>query len=145
MRANLIEVGLPTDKLAEVQSTLEACLQETGDTLIGYQVYNDLTLLVVRLLQDTVQCHLDTLSTAFHQELINSFQVIKCQLFKVVFRQGNVQEALHNFPLHMGESWFAAADEENAAYLCLNSSQLSQEQVSWLALQTTIALWRQAS
>ena len=145
MKASIIEVGLPTNKVGEVQPALEDCLRETGDILIGYQVYDDLTLLVVRLLHDTIHCHLDTLTAAFSQELINSFQIINCQLFKVVFRQGSAQAALSNFPLHMGESWFAAADEENAAYLCLNSSQLSQEQVAWLATQTAIALWRQAS
>ena len=145
MKAKIIEVGLPTNNLAEVQPTLEACLRETGDVLIGYQTYDDMTLLVVRLLDDTMQCHIDTLSTAFRQELIDSFQIVNCQLFKVVLRQGNIQSMMRHFPLRMGESWFPATDEENAAYLCLNSPQISQEQVAWLATQTSIALLRQAS
>jgi hypothetical protein len=145
MKARIIEVGLFTSKLNEVQPSLERCLRETGDLLIGYQTFDDLTLLVVRLIHDTVQCHLDTLTAAFHADLINSFQIISCQLFKVVFRPKDAQTALRAFPLHMGESWFPAVDEENAAYLCLNSPQLSQDQISWLATQTEIALWRQAS
>ena len=48
MKTNIIEVGLPTDKLAEMQPVFERCLQETGDRLIGLQVYDDQTLLVVR-------------------------------------------------------------------------------------------------
>ena len=145
MKANIIEVGLLTDKLAEVQPPLEVCLRETGDILIGYQAYDDMTLLVVRLLSDTVQCHIDTLAAFFRKELINSFQIVNCQLFKVVFRQGSMQTTMSRFPLHMGESWFPAADEESAAYLCLNSPQLSQEQVAWLATQTSISLWQKAS
>ena len=145
MKARIIEVGLPTNNLAEVQPTLEACLRETGDILIGYQAYDDMTLLVVRLLDDTMQCHINTLSTAFRQELIDSFQIVSCQLFKVVIRQGNLQTTMRHFPLRMGESWFPATEEENGAYLCLNSPQLSQEQVAWLATQTSIALLRQAS
>jgi len=144
MRTRIIEVGLATNKLAEVQPTLEACLRDTGDILIGHQVYDDLTLLVVRLLGDTMQCHLDILSTALRAELIYSFQVVSCQLFKVVFRQENAKMSLRDFPLHVGESWFTAADEEKAAYLCLNSRQLSQQQVTWLATQTAIAQWTTA-
>lgn len=145
MKARIIEVGLSTNKLAKIQPALQACLQETGDMLIGHQTYDDLTLLVVRLLGDTMQCHLDTLSTAFRTELINSFQVVNCQLFKVVFRQESAKTSLRNFPLHVGESWFTAADEDKAAYLCLDSPQLSQEQIAWLSSQTAIAQWIKAS
>lgn len=145
MRASIIEIGLPTSAMASVQSALEACLQETGDMLIGHQVYDDLTLLVVRLLGDTVQLHLDILSAAFRQELINSFQVVSCQLFKVVFRQASAKMSLRDFPLHVGESWFTAANEENAAYICLTSPQLSQEQIAWLSRQITVVQWIQAS
>ena len=145
MKTNIIEVGLITDKLAQVQPTLEACLRETGDVLIGHQVYDDLTLLVVRLFSDTIQLHLETLSAAFRKELVNSFQVVNCQLFKVVFKYESATISLRNFPLHVGESWFAAADEANAAYLCLISPHLSQGQISWLAAQTAIAQWTKAS
>lgn len=144
MRTRIIEVGLTTNKLAEFQPTLEACLRDTGDILIGHQVYDDLTLLVVRLLGDTMQWHLDTLSAALRAELINSFQVVSCQLFKVVFRQESAKMALRDFPLHVGESWFTAAGEEKAAYLCLDSLQLSQQQITWLATQTAIAQWTKA-
>jgi len=145
MKARVIEVGLSTNRLAEIQPTLEACLRDTGDILIGHQVYDDLTLLVVRLLGDTMQCHLDILSAALHAELINSFQVINCQLFKVVFRQESAKMSLRDFPLHVGESWFTAANEEKAAYLCLDSPQLNQQQITWLAAQTAIAQWTKAS
>jgi hypothetical protein len=145
MKTTLIEVGLLTNKLTEVQPALETCLRETGDALIGHQVYDDLTLLVVRLLSDTIQCHLDTLSTALRLELIDSFQVIHCQLFKVVFKQKSATASLKDFPLHISESWFAAAEEENTAYLCLTSPHLSQAQISWLATQPAIALWTQVS
>lgn len=144
MSARIIEVGLSTNRLAEIQPTLEACLRDTGDILIGHQEYDDLTLLVVRLLGDTMQCHLDILSAALRTELINSFQVVNCQLFKVVFRQERAKMSLRDFPLHVGESWFTAADDEKAAYLCLDSPQLTQKQITWLATQTSIAQWTKA-
>lgn len=145
MKASIIEIGLPTDKVAEVRLALEASLQETGDTLIGQQVYDDLTLLVIRLFSNMLQSHLTTLSEVLSKELIHSFQVVHCQLFKVVFREESARVSLRDFPLHMGESWFEAADEENAAYLCLDSPYLSQEQISWLATQTAIAQWTKSS
>lgn len=145
MKASIIEIGLSTNKLVDVQGTLEACLQETGDILIGHQTYDDLTLLVVRLFNDTLQYHLKTLCAALRKELICSFQVVNCQLFKVVFQQADAKTALKEFPLHVGESWFPAANEEKAAYLCLDSPYLSQQQISWLATQTAIVQWTKAS
>ncbi len=145
MKTSIIEIGLPTQKLTEVQAELEGCLREQGDTIIGYQVYDDLTLLVVRLADNTVQRYLDTLSAAFHKELISSFQVVHCHLFKVVFRQESTKMALREFPLRVGESWFAAVDNEAAAYICLDSPYLSQEQIAWLATQPAIIQWTQAS
>lgn len=145
MKTNIIEVGLSTARLSDVQPLLEACLRETGDMLIGRQEYDDMVLLVVRLLHDTMQYHIDMLSAALRQERVDSFQIVNCQLFKVAFRQGSIQAIMSHFPLRMGESWFPATDEENAAYICLISPQLSQEQVSWLATQTSITLWNKAS
>ena len=141
MRTNLIEIGLPTGNVAEVQHALEARLVETGDILIGQQNYDDQTLLVVRLFSDTIQSHLKTLSIAFRNQQIHSFQVVSCHLFKVVFNQDSYQNALRDFPLHADESWFSALAEKRAAYLCLNFPYLSQEQISWLATQTSIAQW----
>jgi len=73
MKTNLIEVGLPTDKVSVVQPALAECLIETGDQLIGHQVYEEQTLFVVRMLSDTLQCHLKTLSSAFHEKTVDSF------------------------------------------------------------------------
>lgn len=144
MKTTIIEVGLSTARLSDVQALLGACLHETGDTLIGRQEYDDMTLLVVLVLHDTTQYIIDMLSAALRQELVNSFQIVNCQLFKVAFRQGSIQATMGRFPLHMGESWFLATNEENAAYICLNSPQLNQEQISWLATQTSITLWHKA-
>jgi hypothetical protein len=141
MRTNIIEIGLPTGNVARVQQLLAACLEETGDALIGQQSYDDQTLLVVRLFGDTVQFHLRTLSAAFRDQYIHSFQVVSCYLFKMVFNRESYQDILRSFPLHPGESWFPAWAEERTAYLCLNFSYLSQEQIAWLATQTSIAQW----
>lgn len=141
MKTNIIEIGLPTGNVAAVEHVLEECLQETGDVLIGRQSYDDQALLVVRLFSDTIQYHLKTLSAAFRDQHIHSFQVVSCYLFKVVFNRENYQDILRGFPLHPGESWFPAWAEERTAYLCLNFSYLSQEQISWLATQTSIAQW----
>ena len=141
MKTSIIEVGLPTDKVSTVQPALEQCLLETGDVLIGHQVYDDLTLFVVRLLSDTIQCHLKTLSGAFDEQLIDSFQIVACHLFKVVFTDDGYRSTLRGFPLHAGESWFMAAGDKKAAYLCLNSPYPNQEQISWLTDQTAIAQW----
>ncbi len=145
MKTSLIEIGLPTSKLVNIQPALEQCLLETGDALIGHQVYDDLTFLVVRLLNDTLQLHLATLSAAFREDMIDSFQVVNCQLFKVIFKQEKAKISLREFPLRAGESWFTAAGEEKAAYLCLISPYLSQQQIAWLSAQTVIAQWAQAS
>lgn len=144
MKASIIEVGLPTGKIPQVQPAIEACLRETGDVLIGRQVYDDETLLVVRMFGDTIQCHLKILTEAFHNNQIDSFQVVTCHLFKVVFKDESSQNALRGFPLHPGESWFQAADEQHAAYLCLLFPQLNQEQISWLARQKSIVQWTKA-
>ena len=141
MKASIIEVGLPTDKIPQVQPVLEACLRETGDVLIGQQVYDEETLFVVRLFGDTVQCHLKVLAEALHNNQIDSFQVVTCHLFKIVFKEESDQNALRGFPLHPGESWFLSANEPRTAYLCLLLSQLKQEQVSWLATQKSIVQW----
>lgn len=141
MKTSIIEVGLPTDKVSTVLPVLQQCLLETGDTLIGHQIYDDLTLFVVRLQGETLQSHLKTLSRAYDEHLVDSFQVIACHLFKLVFADDNQQDTLNNFPLHAGESWFQAADTTKAAYLCLNSPYLSQEQITWLAAQILITQW----
>jgi hypothetical protein len=145
MRASIIEVGLPTSNLLLVHPAVEACLRKTGDVLIGRQIYDDQALLVVRLFGDTVQCHLEMLSEAFHKNQIDSFQVVTCHLFKVVFKDEGYQHALRGFPLHPGESWFLAVEEPYAAYLCLLSPQLDQEQISWLAAQKSIVQWTKES
>jgi hypothetical protein len=49
------------------------------------------------------------------------------------------QSALSSFPLHEGEEWYLGA--ENTAYLCVQSPQLSDEQISWLVTSTDIASW----
>ncbi len=141
MKASIIEIGLPTGNIPQVQPVIEACLRETGDVLIGRQIYDDETLFVVRLFGDTIQYHLKLLVEAFHNKQIDSFQVVTCHLFKVVFKDESYQSALRGFPLHPGESWFLAADEQRAAYLCLLSPQLNQEQISWLARQKSIVQW----
>jgi len=141
MKASIIEVGLPTSNIPQVQPVLEACLRETGDVLIGQQVYDEETLFVVRLFGDTVQCHLKVLAGAFRNNQIDSFQVVTCYLFKVVFKDESHQNALRSFPLHPGESWFQAAGEQRTAYLCLLRPQLNQEQISWLARQQSIVQW----
>lgn len=145
MKASIIEVGLPTSNLLQVQPAVEACLRETDDVLIGRQIYDDQVLLVVRMFGDTMQCHLEVLTRAFHNKLIDSFQVVTCHLFKIVFNDGSHQEALRGFPLHPGESWFLAVEEQHAAYLCLLSPQLNQEQISWLAEQKAIIQWTKES
>ena len=145
MKASIIEVGLPTDNVPVILPDLEQCLIETGDLLIGHQIYDDQTLFVIRLLSDTLQCHLKTLSTAFHEDLLDSFQVVGCHLFKVVFDNDEDKSSLRNFPLHIGESWVAAANEEKSAYLCLNVPHLTQKQVGWLATQTSIVQWTKES
>jgi hypothetical protein len=141
MKTSIIEVGLPTSNIPRVQPELEACLQTTGDALIGQQIYDDQALFVVRVSDTTIQTHLKTLSAAFRDNLIDSFQLIACYLFKVAFKDESFQNVLRDFPLHPGESWFPAASETCTAYLCLSGSYLSQEQTSWLATQTSIAQW----
>jgi hypothetical protein len=49
------------------------------------------------------------------------------------------ESALSSFPLHEGEEWYLGA--ENTAYLCVQSPQLSDEQISWLVTNTAIATW----
>lgn len=141
MKTSIIEIGLPTSNIPRVQPALETCLQETGDALIGQQIYDDQTLFVVRITGDTLQNHLKTLSAAFREKLVDSFQLIACYLFKVAFKDESYQTLLRDFPLHPGESWFPAANEARTAYLCLSRPHLSQEQTSWLAMQTSIAQW----
>lgn len=145
MKASIIEVGLPTCNLLQVHPAVEACLRETGDVLIGRQIYDDQALLVIRLFGDTMQCHLEVLSRAFHNNQIDSFQVVTCHLFKVVFKSEDYQDVLRGFPLHPGESWFLAATEQHAAYLCLLFPQLNQEQIAWLAAQKSIVQWTKES
>jgi hypothetical protein len=141
MKTNIIEVGLPTDKVSVVQPALEECLIETGDQLIGHQAYDEQTLFVVRLLSDTLQCHLKILSSAFQEQMLDSFQIVSCYLFKVAFKDSDYANTLREFPFQIGESWFKSADEEQAAYLCLNLPYLNQSQTAWLATQTSIAQW----
>ncbi len=138
MKTSIIEVGLSTEKIPEVQSNLERCLSQTGDRIIGHQVYDDQTLIVVRLLSDTMHYHIKTLSTAFRQEQINSFQFIACYPFKITFRNEQYEEDLQRFPWSAGESWFKAADDGQSVYLCLNADQLDKKKISWLAQQTSI-------
>ncbi|HEY1353207.1 MAG TPA: hypothetical protein VGF67_26640 [Ktedonobacteraceae bacterium] len=145
MKASIIEVGLPTSNLLQVHPAVEACLRKTGDVLIGRQIYDDQALLVVRLFGDTAQCHLEFLSRAFHDHQIDSFQLVTCHLFKMVFKGEGYQDILRSFPLHPGESWFLAAEEQRAAYLCLLTPQLNQEQISWLAEQKSIVQWTKES
>jgi len=145
MKASIIEVGLPTGNVPQVQPVVEACLRETGDVLVGRQVYDEETLFVVRLFSDSIQYHLKILVEAFRKKLIDSFQIVNCHLFKIVFKDESYPGVLRGFPLHPGESWFQAADEARAAYLCLLSSQLTQEQISWLAQQKSIVRWTRES
>lgn len=145
MKTCIIEIGLPTDKLAEMQPLFEQCVRETGDLLLGRQIYDDQTLLVIRLFGDNVPRHLTTLTPAFRNEQVDSFQIVSCYLFKVVFKHDHFEEIMRRFPLHMGESWFTAAQEDNAAYLCLNGPQLSRPQIAWLAQETSIAQWTNES
>lgn len=145
MKTSIIEIGLPTEKLAEMQPIFEQCLQETGDVLIGCQIYDEQTLLVVRLFGDNIPRHLNTLTPAFRNEQVDSFQIVSCYLFKVVFKHNHFEETMRQFPLHMGESWFTAAQEPNAAYLCLSGPYLSQSQIAWLAQETSIIQWTNES
>ncbi|MGH2508739.1 MAG: hypothetical protein ACRDHZ_15240 [Ktedonobacteraceae bacterium] len=145
MKTSIIEIGLPTNKLTEMQAVFEQCLQETGDLLIGRQIYADQALLVVRLFGDNIPRHLETLTPAFRNEQVDSFQIVSCHLFKVVFKHNHFEATMQQFPLHMGESWFTAAQEINAAYLCLNGPQLSQQQIAWLVQETSIAQWTNES
>jgi hypothetical protein len=145
MKTHIITIGLSANKRAEVQAELADCLREHGGTTIGYQMYDDLTLLVVRPADETFQKYFDTLATAMRKELITSFQVVYCQIFKVIFRHEGAKSSLKNFPLRVGESWCIAAEEETAVYICLDSPNLSQEQIAWLATQTAIAQWTKAS
>ncbi len=145
MKTSIIEVGLATDKLAETQPIFEQCLLETGDLLIGCQVYDDQTLLVVRLFGDNLPMHLKTLTSAYRNKQVDSFQIVACYLFKVVFKHDSFEETMRQFPLHMGESWFTAVQGPNAAYLCLNGPQLSQKQITWLAQETSIVQWTNES
>lgn len=141
MKTSIIEIGLSTDKLAEMQPIFEQCVRETGAMLIGCQIYDDQTLLVVRVFGDNVPRHLETLTPAFRNEQVDSFQVVSCHLFKVVFKHSHFETIMRKFPLHMGESWFTAAQETNAAYLCLNGPRLSKQQITWLAQETSIMQW----
>jgi hypothetical protein len=146
MKTNIIEIGLPTDNIPRVQPTLEENLRETGGLLIGRQVYEDQTLLVIQLMNDhALQFHINALSTAFHQKQISSYQIISCHLFKVVFTRDNYQELLEAFPLQVGEAWFEAAEEKRSAYLCLKLPHLSQLQIYWLATETSIIQWTNES
>jgi hypothetical protein len=145
MKTSIIEIGLPTDKLARMQPIFEQCVRETGDLLIGCHIYDDQTLLVIRVFGDNVPKHLETLTPAFRNQQVDSFQVISCYLFKVVFKHQHFEATMQQFPLHMGESWFTAAHETNAAYLCLNDPQLSQKQIAWLAQETSIVQWTHES
>lgn len=141
MKTSIIEVALPTANVSAIQSVLEQCLLETGDLLIGRQTYDDQTLLVVRMLGDSIPAHLKMLAPAFYNEQIDSFQIIACHLFKIVFKTTVYENTLRRFPLHMGESWFASSEEKNTAYLCLNVPHLRQEQICWLTTETSIARW----
>ncbi len=141
MKTNIIEVGLPTANLATVQPVFAQCLQETGDLLIGCQMHDDLTLLVVRLMGDNLRLHLMVLDPAFRNEQVDSFQIVSCYLFKIVFKHEQVEEIMRHFPLHMGESWFTAADAKDVAYLCLNKPQPRRDQTRWLTDETSIAQW----
>jgi hypothetical protein len=49
------------------------------------------------------------------------------------------ESALSSFPLREGEEWYLGA--EKTAYLCVQSHQLSDEQISWLNTSTDIATW----
>ncbi|HET8844381.1 MAG TPA: hypothetical protein VFN35_23135 [Ktedonobacteraceae bacterium] len=145
MKVSIIEIGLPTSNIPQVQSILEKS-QAAGGQLIGRQIRDTQILLVLHLASDQIlQHHLNLFSDALHRKQISSCQGITCHLFKIVFKLDDYQGILKTFPLAADESWFEAVEEARTAYLCLASPHLSQQQISWLAMETSVIQWTNES
>lgn len=137
MPTRLIEIGIPTEKLSIVKPLFELCLKNTGDLLIGMHSYEDHTLIVVQLINDTLQTHLQTLYQAFQQDMVSSFQIISCSLLRLRIQSDNIVGLMRSFPLDEGESWFLASDDAQSAYLCLRHAWVNQDQWTWFNTHIT--------
>jgi hypothetical protein len=132
----LIEIVCTAAQEKPVQATIEAICRETGDLLIGRRA-NEQThevLLVVQLLQaESMSRHTTDLSHALQQRDIASFRFVSSNLLQISVEPSlDLQEQMHEFPTHSGESWFPAIHNPHQAYVSLSRPLMQTAQAAWL-------------
>jgi hypothetical protein len=132
----LIHIAVLITNEELVRNTVVNCCSETGDTLIGQRVYEEVgeVLLVVRLVQNyNVTKHIPILSQALQRELILSFQIEMINLVRVECPAPlDIRHQVQDFPLQPNESWFPAVESEQMAYICTRGLLLQPSQEQWL-------------
>lgn len=124
---------------AEDRETVEKWLAqaELGGVLLSSEPYDDEILAILAS------------SRAFGEKsrklrqhpLISSCEAKQCAMYRITTTTAPGW-VLHSFPLREGEEWYPGSRQ--TAYLCLQSHQLSNEQISWLATSTAIVGWEYA-
>lgn len=107
---------------------------DLGGVLLSTEPYDDEILAVL-----ASNRAFGTASQSLSQyPLIASCEAKQCVMYRIT-TTSTPGCVLHSFPLREGEEWYPGA--EQTAYLCLQSHQLSHEQIRWLAVNTAIVGW----
>ncbi len=134
IRATLILIDVPIAKATIVKERVIACVQQTGDEIIGYRTYHDSYVqFIVKLKHnDYIPKHQIVLGPALQAGAIIAFSFTTCYLVKLIFPGASDVPRMASFPLRERENWFPALNEQGEAYLCLTSSQLDRQQSDWI-------------
>ena len=103
--------------------------------LISISQYHDEMLAVLANEQALVEEY----RTLHRHPAISSCVEKYCDVYRIMTTSAPKQ-VLSSFPLREGEEWYGGI--EKMAYLCVQSHQLSGEQIFWLANNKNITAWQ---
>lgn len=124
---------------ARDREAVEKWLAQTdlGGVLLSTEPYDDEVLAVLA----STQAFGTTSQRLSQHALIASCEAKQCAMYRIT-TTATPGWVLHSFPLREGEEWYPGAGQ--TAYLCLQSHQISHEQIRWLAISTAIVSWEYA-
>ena len=137
-----VEVIVPLTYVHEVEPFLMQCCAETGDKLLGRQVYPEIdeALFVVQLMHDANSSkHITVLHAALQQNIISSFQFARGSIIELA--SPLVMEQMGEFPLTFGDAWIPALDDPQHIYLLTHKRFMTATQAAWVLNHQEIA-WR---
>lgn len=130
----LLEITYPVHECARVETWLSQA--QLGGVIISIEQYTDEILAVLASEQSLKEevCQQVRLHSA-----ISSCEGKRRAVYRVTTKTTS-EHVLCSFPFRAGEEWYLGS--ENSAYLCVQSPQLSDKQLAWLATNAAIAEWR---